>query len=158
MHVDDILEEFAQHREGLGPVIKEAMGRGAMMLQWELRRQIEDLVYSIPESPSYKRTFTLFRSAHVSPGGTNHDNDHDRAFARQDLQARHWRDAASFSGYIAQFDIGAYADWAEFVHEGKGRGNRPRKPFLEKTLDQADALLIKEIERRVASYIRKQNT
>jgi len=127
--------------------IKKGAGAGAIRVQDIMRAELDRLIYSTPESPNYKRTHTLMRATYAARPGANHSGDHAAAKAGQDLRvsAPAAGGVVKLVGYVAQIDVGSWADWAWHVHEGHGNGSRIPKPFTVRPLNEAQGILREEI-------------
>ena len=136
-----------------GPAIKKGAGTAAFRIQQMMREELERLVYSTPESPTYQRTRTLWRATYAARPGGDHSRDHDAAFAGHDLAVTEpvAGGVVVLRGYEAEIDIGSWADWAYYVHEGLG-GNATRgpRPFTAVPLAAAPAITTEEISRALA--------
>jgi len=137
----------------IGPAIKKGAGAAAFRIQQMMRDELERLVYSTPESPTYRRTRTLWRATYAARPGASHDRDYDAAFSGHDLAVTEpvAGGVVVLRGYEAEIDIGSWAEWAYYVHEGLG-GNRARgpRPFTAVPLAAAPGIASEEIGRALA--------
>lgn len=142
---------------GLGDALKRGAGGAAYELQELARSELDRLIYSTPESPTYQRTWTLWRSTYASRPGSNHSNDHQAAEAGVDLAVRSKAEAAGglvrLKGYEAEIEVGSWAEYSLHVHEGHGLGHRIPKPFMVKAMENGTRIAQDEIGSAIAAYI-----
>lgn len=142
---------------GLSDALKKGAGGAAYELQEMARSELDRLIYSTPESPNYKRTWTLWRSTYASRPGTNHSNDHAAAKAGVDLAVPSKSEAAGglvrLRGFEADIEVGSWADYSLHVHEGHGLGHRIPKPFMIKAMENGSRIAQQEIGSAIAAYI-----
>jgi len=136
------------------PALKRGAGSAAYEIQQMMRSELDRLIYDTPESPNYRRTYTLRRSTYASRPGGNHEHDHDAAKAGHDLAVT--RPVAGgvvrVSGFVAEIEIGSWANYAWHVHEGHGF-NRTARPFSVRPIEAAPNIVEKEIGSAIAEYI-----
>lgn len=142
----------------LTPTLKTALGKVAYRLQEIMRQELDRLIYNTPISPSgYIRTGTLRRATYAARPGADHSRDHDAAFAGVDLGVT--LPAAGgvvrMNAYAGEIEVGSWANYAWFVHEGYGNGHRVPKPFAVKAQDQAGQIVDEELGQALADSIRR---
>ncbi len=136
-------------------VLMEAVGCAAIRVQERMRQQLESMIYSQPTSTSgYERTRTLFRSTHAARPSNDHSGDEDRARGGTDLAASKPMDVVERRGDTIASEIGSWAGYAQKVAEGRGRGERTPRPFVDSVEQDANRILDEEVTRalqRIAS-------
>lgn len=136
--------------------LKKGAANAALRLQARAREELRRMIYDTPESPNYRRTGTLYRATYVARPGANHSNDHDAAFAGVDLAvtAPAAGGIVRLDGWEASFELGSWAKWANFVHEGYGpEGPRPPKPFLAAVKPEFERTIIDETNKALAAVL-----
>ena len=129
-------------------LLMEAVGCAAIRVQERMRQQLESMIYSQPTSSSgYERTRALFRSTHAARPSNDHSGDTDRARGGTDLVASSPMQVVERRGDTIASDVGSWADYAEDVHEGRGRGERTARPFVSSVEQDANDILNEEVTR-----------
>lgn len=136
--------------------LKQGAANAAIILQNRAREELRRMIYDTPESPYYKRTWTLYRATYAARPGADHSRDHDAAFSGVDLAvtAPAAGGIVRLDGWEASFDLGSWARWASFVHEGYGpEGPRPPKPFLAAVQPEFTRTVVDETNKALAAAI-----
>lgn len=134
-------------------MIKSGAGKAAFRLQEMMRAELDRLIYSTPESPNYHRTRTLYRATYAARPGGNHSRDHEAAKAGVDLKVTEpvAGGVVRLKGFVAEVEIGSWANYAWHVHEGHGLGYRVPKPFAVRPMEAAGRILSEELTKSLAA-------
>ncbi len=127
-------------------MLREALGTVAYNAQEGMRDELARLIYSQPEG-DYVRTLTLWRATYASRPGANHDNDEAAARSGTDLRVTNVAGLVAINGMDAEIEVGAWTQYADHVHEGRGIGFRVPKPFSVRPAEDADRDIVRETEK-----------
>lgn len=133
--------------------VKKGAASAAVQLQDMMRDELDRLIYSTPESPTYVRTYTLFRATYAARPGANHSFDHAAAASGVDLRVEMpvAGGIVRLTGYEAEVEVGSWADYAQYVHDGNSpAGQRTPKPFAVRPAKEAARILSREVNAAVA--------
>ncbi len=134
---------------GILKAAKQAAGVAAIRLQNMMREDLMRYIYDTPESPSYKRTWTLYRATYASRPGGDHSGDEAAAFGGYDLArsigAPLSTAFAVIEDGIVEIEIGAWTHYAGFVHDGLGGGDRQPRPFTVRAAAASNGIMEEEI-------------
>lgn len=141
--------------KGLGSLstsdlLRGSVGRAGRNTEATMRQQLFDLIYSTPESSGYMRTGRLFNGAHAAHPDADHSNDTDQALTG-DLTARDDLSIVRVTNYVYETEIGDWVDYAWLVHEGRGQGTRPARPFSAQPQLEAELVLTSEVSSAIAA-------
>lgn len=132
-------------------LLQHAVGKAAHRVEESMRKSLWDMVYSTPER-DYSRTGRLIQGAHAAKPGTSHEADDETALSR-DMHINDPTDVVGVTGLEFASEIGDWVSYAWFVHEGKGLGQRPPKPFSAQANLDAPFFLAEEVNSAIAAVL-----